>query len=254
MVEDIKGDTSGDYRDLLIGLCTPYYHYRAEQLHKAVAGIGTDEGAIIDILAHASNAEIQQISLAYTHAYGKSLLSDVKGDTSGHFKKALEYVLEGKRDEGLPYDPARVESDAHKIHEKGEGKFGTDDDFFAKFFTKNPFPHIFAVDNIYRQRHGHGLAKACEKELSGSFGKFLIAMATPKPQYWAERLHHAFAGVGTKDDLLKRAFILNNPQEIHQIGEIYKKMFGNSLSHDTEKETSGNYKKTLEALLKRAGL
>jgi len=235
-------------------LCVPYWPYRAEQLHQAVAGVGTNDGAIIDILAHASNAEVQQITAAYSQIYHKSLMSDLKGDTSGHFKKALEYVLEGRRNEGLPYDPARVEHDAHEIHHKGEGKIGTDDDYFAKFFTSNPFPHIFAVDQIYRQKHGHGLAKACEKELSGGFGKFLIAMATPKPQYWVERLHHSFEGAGTKDDLLRRAFILLSPPELREVGDLYQRTHSHSLHHDIEKETSGWYRKTLEALLKRAGL
>jgi hypothetical protein len=254
MIKDIKGDTSGDYKELLVGLCLPHYNYCAEQLHKAVEGAGTDEGAIIDILAHASNAEIKIISEIYVGNHKHSLIQDIDDDTSGHFRKALEHVLELRRNEALPYDPLRVDHDAHEIHHKGEGKIGTDDDYFVNFFTTNPFPHIFAVDQAYTAVYGHGLVKACQKELSGNYAKFLIAMVTPKPVYWAERIHHAVAGAGTKDELLRRAFIFNSPQELHKIGEIYQATHNKSLRSAVEDDTSFNYKKTFQGILTLAGL
>jgi len=254
MIDDIKGDTSGDYRDLLVGLCTPISEYRAGVLKSAIAGVGTDEGALVDVLAHASNMEIQVLNDAYSHLYSKKAVDDIKGDTSGHFKKALENILGGRRNEGMPYNPAQVESDAHELHKKGEGKIGTDDDHFVKFFTLNPFPHIYEVDKAYKSKHGHDLRKACEKELSGDFLRLMVAIATPKAEYWANRIHHAIAGAGTKDNLLKRAFILNTPQELTAIGHAYKNIHGKSMSEMVAKDTSGNYKNALEALCRRAGI
>ncbi|KAF0988130.1 hypothetical protein HZS_1409 [Henneguya salminicola] len=63
-------------------------------------GIGTDESALIHILAARSSDvnHISQIKESYLKIYGKSLEHHISGDTSGSFKNILLYLLNIPRD------------------------------------------------------------------------------------------------------------------------------------------------------------
>jgi len=250
LYEAIKSDTSGDYCDLLISLVMPFSDYRAFAIRKAIAGAGTDEEALIDIFAHASKQEIVDFRTAYEFVTNKNLEKDIADDTSGNFKKGILSILHLFREPGA--NPATAQHDAEEIYKKGEGKWGTDDDFFVKYFTTHSYEHIQLVDFAYNAKYGHPLKVAIEKETSGSYCKLLKALVTQREVYWAHRLHEAIKGLGTKDQLLIRAFALNNTREkLAIIRQIYEQEHGESLIDAVRGDTSGNYRKTLLGVLER---
>ncbi|MCV4872278.1 annexin, partial [Escherichia coli] len=73
LMADLKSEISGDLARLILGLMMPPAHYDAKQLKKAMEGAGTDEKALIEILATRTNAEIRAINEAYKEDYHKSL-------------------------------------------------------------------------------------------------------------------------------------------------------------------------------------
>ncbi|XP_075220702.1 annexin A13-like [Lycorma delicatula] len=66
----------------------------AEELHKAVAGLGTDENKIIKIVASSEYWQIENIKTAYYTLYRKNLIEDIKDDTSGDFRDLVTGILE----------------------------------------------------------------------------------------------------------------------------------------------------------------
>lgn len=65
MISDLKSELSGKFEDLIVALMTPTYDFLAKELHNAMAGIGTNEETVIEIICTASNAEIMKIRMAY---------------------------------------------------------------------------------------------------------------------------------------------------------------------------------------------
>ncbi|XP_015201901.1 annexin A11a [Lepisosteus oculatus] len=63
--------------------------YFAERLYKSMKGLGTDDRTLIRIMVSRSEVDMLDIREEYRKSYGKSLYTDITGDTSGDYKKLL---------------------------------------------------------------------------------------------------------------------------------------------------------------------
>lgn len=247
LAEEVKSVAHGEFGLLLIDLIIPRANFAARVVNNAVAGAGTDEKAIIDVIAHISNQQIAELKDAFSNIFAKDLVTRVKSDLSGHFGKAVVSILEGTRSEHLG-DPR---SEAETLYSKGEGKWGTDDDYFVNFFTKNSFENLVAIDEEYQAKYGHSLEVAVKKETSGAYQDLLVALSIPRPVFWARRIRHAIAGLGTDDTLLRRAFALNSRKQLQHIQAVYESVNkGKNIHDDVAGDTSAHYKTLFLALLK----
>ncbi|XP_033887484.1 annexin A11-like [Acipenser ruthenus] len=61
----------------------------AERLNKSMKGLGTDDKTLIRIMVSRSEVDMLDIRQEYKRMYGKSLYTDITGDTSGDYKKIL---------------------------------------------------------------------------------------------------------------------------------------------------------------------
>lgn len=73
---------------ILFALISPS-EYFAKRLNQAVKGIGTDDNLLIRILVTRDEIDMPQIKQYYKQIIKKDMLEDIKGDTSGDYRKLL---------------------------------------------------------------------------------------------------------------------------------------------------------------------
>lgn len=84
--KDIKKEFSGDVEDGMLAILRCALNrsaYFAKCLHKSVAGLGTDDRALIRLCVTRSEIDLMDIKEEYERKYKEPLKAAIKGDTSG---------------------------------------------------------------------------------------------------------------------------------------------------------------------------
>ncbi|KAH8304506.1 hypothetical protein KR059_011391, partial [Drosophila kikkawai] len=252
LIEDIKSETSGNFEKLLVGLLRPIVDFYCAELNDAMAGIGTDETVLIEILCTLSNMEIYTIKNQYLRLYGAHLESELKSETSGNFKRLLTSLCTAARDESGRVDPAAAKDDARELLKAGELRVGTDESMFNMILCQRNYQQLKMIFQEYESITGHSLEKAIKKEFSGDIMEGLIAIykcVTNKAEYFASRLHKSMAGIGTNDTQLIRVIITRCEIDMTEIKVAFERLYGKSLKSWIKGDTSGHYKHALYALV-----
>jgi len=88
----MKDEMSGELLNGLLAMVKTVHNrprYFAERLHVAMEGMGTDDSALIRIIVSRCEIDLANIKYEYERDHGKTLLSAVKGETSGDYRRAL---------------------------------------------------------------------------------------------------------------------------------------------------------------------
>ncbi|KAH6796642.1 annexin 2 [Perilla frutescens var. hirtella] len=221
----------------------------SEQLRKAFVGLGTDEHAIIKILAHRNGAQRKLIREAYAAAYGEDLLKDLEKEISGDFLCAvLLWTL----------DPA--ERDARLANEAT--KLLTANNFVLMEIacTRSSYD-LFKVRQTYHVLYKKGLEEDVAHHTSGDYRKLLVPlvsafryegdevnMALAKSE--AKLLHDKICGKAYADEELIRILTTRSKAQLNATLNQYNDEFGNAITKDLKADPKDEYLRFIRATIK----
>uniref|UniRef100_A0AAA9TPT4 Annexin n=1 Tax=Bos taurus TaxID=9913 RepID=A0AAA9TPT4_BOVIN len=250
LMADLKSELSGDLARLILGLMMPPAHYDAKQLKKAMEGAGTDEKALIEILATRTNAEIQAINKAYKEDYHKSLEDALSSDTSGHFKRILISLATGNREEGGE-DRERAREDAQEIADTTSGDKSSLETRFMMILCTRSYPHLRRVFQEFIKMTNYDVEHTIKKEMSGDVRDVFVAIVQSvknKPLFFADKLYKSMKGAGTDEKTLTRIMVSRSEIDLLNIRREFIEKYDKSLHQAIEGDTSGHFLKALLAI------
>ena len=221
----------------------------AEALRNAMKGAGTDENAIIKLVANRTNAQRQKIKLFYKSSYGRDLVEDLKKELSGNFEDAVIALF---------YDP--VEYDCYQLRKAMKG-LGTDEDTLIEIIATRPNWMIKAINKKYQEMYKKNLQKDVESETSGTFKRLLVSLLQgnrsenthPNQEERTKNAKELYeAGEknwGTDESMFNKIFCVISPLEFAAICKAYHKLTGHTILQAIDKEFSGDSKKLLTAIV-----
>jgi len=246
LVPDIKSETGGNFREVLLALLTPADTYDSHLCNKAIAGLGTNEKLLSEVICTRTPDELAALAKKYEGEFQKDVKEAIKGDTSGDYRKVLLACFGDGRKGGVIKE--KVAKDVETLYNAGEKKLGTDEDTFIKLIAGQPRAHVEAVALEYGMKYGKHFNTVLSSEMSGALKYALQVLSTPLHQFWAEQFNLAMKGVGTDDTKLIRTLISVHSRCLREVSVQYLQLYKTSLKAACASETSGDYKKILVAI------
>lgn len=252
LIEDLEDDLGGDFKKVVVGMYLAPVEYDVTEIYNAVAGGGTNEDTLTEIVGSRSNSRLRDIKKLYKERYGENLEEVIKDEVSVDYEKLMLAILQCNRDESNSVDHSLVQKDVDALYKAGEGKWGTDEETFIRIFALRSPYHLRALADQYQKSRGTNLIDVVEDEFSGDIKVLLqtIIKAHVNPaSFYAERIYKACKGWGTNDSILIRAFVTMDEVYLEEIKKIYKSKYGVTLEEEVNDEISGDYRKMILALL-----
>eukprot|EP01113_Clastostelium_recurvatum_P019613 TRINITY_DN2313_c0_g1_i3.p1 TRINITY_DN2313_c0_g1~~TRINITY_DN2313_c0_g1_i3.p1 ORF type:complete len:336 (-),score=55.42 TRINITY_DN2313_c0_g1_i3:70-1077(-) len=268
----VESETSGRFREVLLGVLRGPNNFYAEALHRAIAGAGTDEHTIFEILVGTNRQQLDAIKFEYEQAYKKTLRADLEGDLSGDVRKLAVALVDGREPEG-PVNREAAQADAERLYKAGEGRLGTDEAAIIEVrshrvcvcsarircvlpmrqvFSRRSYSHLHETFRVYESLHKHHtMQQAVDSEFSGLLQSVLSKMVTyvnSPGEYHADRINSAVKGAGTNDTKLIRVLV-GQYQNLGVIKDAYLAKYKKPLLDAVRDDVSGDYQEALLALI-----
>ncbi|KAG0724906.1 Annexin B9 [Chionoecetes opilio] len=233
----------------------------ASVLRKAMKGMGTDESAIIGVLAHRTSDQRQQIMLKYQQAYGREpqdagkagkvltgdLVKDLKGELSGKFEEGIVALMTP-----LPLYLA------HEIHNAISG-IGTNERTLVEIMCTRNNASLMVIKNAYQHHYRKRLEENLSGDTSGDFRRLLISMCACSrdeqncdpvlANNLAQQLYKAGVGkTGTDESEFNRILSSYSYPMLRCVFDEYKKIKGKSFGAALDSELSGDLKLGMKAI------
>lgn len=252
LIAVVESEISGNFRLALAGVLKDPRQFDSDMLHKAMKGVGSDEYFMLAILLGRNTEQKQQIGAIYSRNHSKSLEAAIRSESAGDKQRLLLALLAPRTADAQPVNETNARADAEKLYSAGEGKLGTDEKTFIEIFSNRSWPHLKRTFAIYETIHKrHTMQRAVESEFSGVLKSGLegiVSFARNPAEFYADAARRAMKGAGTDEDLLSFV-VVGNRDLLPEIKTAYSAKYGKSLYNAVEGETSGDYKKTLLALI-----
>ena len=254
LLKDIDSKFGGDFKTVMTALYQSPVEFDADLLYKAMKGIGCDKEVITEVLCFRTPERINEIKEKFKEIYGKDLVAEIKDETSGDYKKIAVALLDGKRESNSSPNLENCTKIAKEIYDAGEGKIGTNEDIFIKYFTTLSPEELLLVCKEYHKNHKKNMLDTLDNEFDSHVRdllKIILYSLYAPTEFYARQINGAVAGIGTADNKLIRSIIARADIDMKKIIKYYKKIFNKDMVEDVKGDLSGNYQKVILGLINK---
>ncbi|KAM9308845.1 annexin A13 [Gastrophryne carolinensis] len=215
----------------------------AKKLHKACKGMGTDEKAIIEILANRSSDQRQEVKGKFKSMYGKDLADVLKSELSGNFEKTALALLDRP-----------CEFDARELRKAMKGA-GTKESVLIQILCTRSNQQIRNIKESYKRIFDRDLESDVKSDTSGYFKKILVSLLQANRDEGldidehragqdAKRLYEAGQDRwGTDESEFNVILATRNYMQLRATFKAYEILHGKNIEDVIKSETSGNLQK-----------
>ncbi|CAG8266240.1 unnamed protein product [Penicillium salamii] len=220
---------------------------QADALRKAMKGFGTDEKALIAVLAPLDPLQVAAVRDTFSKHLGRDLVKDVKSETSGYFEQGLISVINGP-----------LLHDVESVHSAIDGA-GTKEWLLNDILLGRSNADLNAIRTAYEIRYGRSLSRDVESDLSfGTSDLFATALraarheesAPVNPQTIEADVRCLQGPKNVKE--VCAIFARSSDAEIRAINQTFQSRYNTSLEKHIEKEFSGHMEDALLHMLRTA--
>jgi annexin A7/11 len=222
----------------------------AAALRKAMKGIGTDEKAIIQIIANRTNRERLAMIDSFKKQFNRDLIKDLKSELSGKFEDAT-----------LALFMSPVDYDCWSLKKAMKG-LGTNEDTLIEILATRTNNDINLIKKRYLEMYNKTLEQDLSSDLSGDLKTVMLTLASAfrsqngnpnqaECQQKADELYKAGEKrMGTDEKVFYNILTQSSPAELMLIDQIYMKTHNHGLLTAIDKEFHiGNMKKLLRTIV-----
>lgn len=236
LATSLKKSLSGELEDVMLDLLVPPVQYEAQRLEQAMAGLGTDEEGLLEILCTRSGKQLREIRAAYKQLYKKDLEKELKGETSGDFAKLVVALLNKESVAGSIRRDTEILSASLNEKKAAAGPW-------IDILTSRDSAHLNEVLMELEKLKGELVDQIVEKRFSGDIQlglKILVQCIANPHVYLAKRL------ATMKPPVLRSVMVSHSEEDLLLIRVAFLKLTGVSLYTALQNDFRGDH---LQALL-----
>ncbi|XP_028667710.1 annexin A13-like isoform X1 [Erpetoichthys calabaricus] len=211
-------------------------------IRKACKGLGTDEDAIINILANRSCAQRLAIKQAYFDKYDDEIVEVLKKELSGNFEKAIVSLLDSP-----------IVFAAKELRKAMKGP-GTDEDILVEILCSRNNQELWHLKNTYCELFERDLEADIESDTSGDVRNLLLTLLQADrdegfdvdedlAEADATALFEAGEGCfGTDESTFTHILAKRNYLQLQATFKVYESLSGTDIKDAIKSESSGTLK------------
>uniref|UniRef100_A0A669B282 Annexin n=1 Tax=Oreochromis niloticus TaxID=8128 RepID=A0A669B282_ORENI len=214
----------------------------AQKLREAMKGAGTNEAALIEILAHRTIAQRQRIKMAYKQTVGKDLADDLSSELSGNFRSVVLGLL-----------MLAPVYDAYELRNAMKGA-GTEEACLIDILASRSNEEIKLIDDVYKKGKSSLLHNKITTDTSpvlqagrdeGTTVDEAQAIQDAKEIYEAGE-----ARWGTDEVKFLTVLCVRNRNHLLRVFQEYQKISGRDIEESIKREMSGCLEDVFLAIVK----
>ncbi|CAJ1963062.1 unnamed protein product [Sphenostylis stenocarpa] len=221
----------------------------AEKIKNACKGLGTDEAALISILAHRNVTERKLVRVAYEQIYHEDLIQQLKSELSGSFQRGIcNWTM----------DPA--ERDAAFINEALK-KETLDFKVIVEIACTRTSEEFLAVKRSYQFLYKHCLEEDVASKTNGDVRRLLVAVVSTyryEGDEFDESLAHLEANIlhqlienkAFNDDEIVRILCTRSKKQLFATFTTFRNTYGTTITKGLSSDSSDEYMVTLRTTIR----